>query len=607
MAVNGMKPRSARGWKPEKQPLTVRPLDIPDSPAFQDRAAERASLETSLVSGEAWDVVRDSTLPEMYVDDHYREIRQSMENVALAGKRVGAVNVAHDLERRGLLEQIGGPEFLQAMVEQIPDVWNCEGHCSKIAECWRRRRANLTAVEMVEKSADPMSDITAVEQALGIGDSFSAGKLFPVVTAKELCDSEHDLEYLIDGMLVRGQNCILAGPKKTLKTNLAIALALRLAVGGYLFRGERWTRYHVPKPVRVAIMSGESGAATIKETAMREARSMGWGLDQIDGLLFCFSIPNLSSPEHLQALRQFVKENKIEVLFLDPAYLMLPVGDAAGNLFIVGGLLMELNKLSQETGLTVVLLHHLRKQIIDPSKPPELEDIAWAGFQEFARQWILIGRRTPYNPERGGHHELWMNLGGSAGHSGLIGLDIDEGTRQDEGGRIWQVNAITAEEARYRAAEEAEERKQGKKDRQFDATRASNREKVLAVLQKYPEGETKNRLAVDSRLNWKNLAVALEELQDEGTVEACEFSRDGETGGRKCKGFRISPTVRQTESDTLSVGEGSSPTDNPPSIRGGCRSRTELPLGGYEIDLGELSDSTGDRCANGEPASGRDF
>jgi hypothetical protein len=46
------------------------------------------------------------------------------------------------------------------------------------------------------------------------------------------------------------------------------------------------------------------------------------------------------------------------------------------------------------------LLHHLRKRGKGDHSfdPPELDELSWAGFGEFARQWWLIGRREGYEP-----------------------------------------------------------------------------------------------------------------------------------------------------------------------------------------------------------------
>ena len=93
----------------------------------------------------------------------------------------------------------------------------------------------------------------------------------------------------------------------------------------------------------------------------------------------------------------------------------------------MGAKLSGLTKLGQETGCTIILCHHTRKNQKGPMdlfEPAELEDIAWAGFPEWARQWLLLSRRRKYDPEQGGHHELWLNVGGSAGHSGLWGVKL---------------------------------------------------------------------------------------------------------------------------------------------------------------------------------------
>jgi hypothetical protein len=83
-----------------------------------------------------------------------------------------------------------------------------------------------------------------------------------------------------------------------------------------------------------------------------------------------------------------------------------------------------------DSGVTLILVHHNRKAVSKSKEPPQLEDMAMAGFSEFARQWWLIGRREKFRP--GYPHELWLNAGGSAGHSGLYRVDIDEGNPKEK-------------------------------------------------------------------------------------------------------------------------------------------------------------------------------
>jgi hypothetical protein len=345
---------------------------------------------------------------------------------------------------------------------------------------------------------------------------------FVAITSMELAAAKYELNYLIDGILVQGQPGVLAGPKKTLKTNISVDLAIALARGGYFLN-----RFAVAKPTRVGVMSGESGAATIQETARRVAASKGFSLEDCENAFWCFDVPQLGNVLHTDALRAFIDRHALEVLILDPTYLMMmSIGDDAGNLFVVGSVLKSLTDLAQQTGITPLLCHHLKKGVADPYEPAELENIAWAGFQEFVRQWILLNRRVRYDPDRGGHHELWMSVGGSAGHSGIWGVNIDEGTRQANGGRYWEVELLTPRDAYDERESHHAEVEETRKQRQQQVRDDRNRDAVLRALRQYPDGETPRVLRESAGIGARSIQALLDQLVDEGLIVACTVQKN---------------------------------------------------------------------------------
>lgn len=356
---------------------------------------------------------------------------------------------------------------------------------------------------------------------------------FTAITSNELSRSEFTLEYLIEGILVRGQPAVIAGPKKTLKTTIAIDLALSLGHAG-LFLG----RFNVPEAVRVGVMSGESGAATIQETARRIGWAKHWSLEYFENVVWSFDVPQLNVVMDIASLKQFILNYELEVLILDPTYLMmLSLGQDASNLFVVGSYLKAIGDLAQETGCTPILCHHLKKSVAEPYEPAELENIAWAGFQEFVRQWILLNRRVKYDPDNGGHHELWMSVGGSAGHSGLWGMNIDEGTRELETGRFWEVEVISAKSAYAQRSQVEEESNAERKKQQQETRDEKQRSAILDALKLYPSGETIRVIRELAGISGAVASRLLAKLVTEGLVEECEVEKNHrpERGFKLCK------------------------------------------------------------------------
>jgi hypothetical protein len=348
----------------------------------------------------------------------------------------------------------------------------------------------------------------AIEQAEVIGkdkDNKTTGKIhFDQLTCAELVRADLKIEYLVNGLLVAGQPCIVAGPKKSLKTSLMLELSLSLACGGH-FLG----KFKVAKPIRVGLMTGESGLATVQETIRRICAAACYDPTKIDNLIITDRVPRFGNDAYDAALQEFITSNKLAVVTIDPAYMAMDGGDA-GNLFVQGATLRSVNEICQKANCTLILVHHTRKNLTEPYGQPELEDIAWAGFQEFARQWLLINRREKYKPGTGSH-KLWLSIGGTAGHGSLWGLDIEEGVAPS---RFWNVSVLSPAGVQEALQSVKNQVKTERQEKQLGVDRMA----IMQVMGEYPGGETKTAIREKTKISGSRFNRALENLVDDGTV-----------------------------------------------------------------------------------------
>lgn len=375
------------------------------------------------------------------------------------------------------------------------------------------------------------------------------------ITAAQLASTDWTQSYLVTDMLTELEVCIMAGAKKAMKTNTLCDLAISLATATP-FLG----RFSVPEQKMVGFISGESGGKTLAETLSRVCDSKNIAGDPlelrfIDKFILSMRMPQIEAPAHMMELARWIQEHGVQVLLLDPAYLCIS-GEDSGNLMAQGAKLRRVADVCNEAGVTLVLAHHTKKNTgRENYDVPELEDIAWAGFAEFARQWLLIGRRERYEPGTGSHR-LWFNYGGSAGHSGLWGLDIEEGIPSDDGGRRWEVDVLSAQDARDAATQDKEDEKASKLEERFIECRRRVHEAVKAGP------ETITQLRVMTGVKAAEFSDVISCLLKDQLIETCELKKGN---GQTYEGYRTftQNTQNGTQNSVLAGVTSTHPVQGP--------------------------------------------
>lgn len=317
--------------------------------------------------------------------------------------------------------------FAEYANERSSPAWDEDGD-QGYRRKWETALSTASATGDVElpSGVDDFDDI--IEEAIAAKPD--AGKPLPLVFSDaDLLAYTQETKYLITNALAENQPFVIGGSKKTLKTSIAADMAISLA-SGTRFLG----RFDVPNPVSTVIVSGETGPTGLRSLRKRIGAARGDAFNKGLPLLhWSVSLPRLGNATSVRNLIQELVARKAKVLILDPAYLCLP-GDRASNLFGMGDLLRSLGDPLAKLGVTMVMLHHSKKGAGDSF---DLNDLAYSGFAEYFRQWLLIKRRGDYSA---GTSSLRISIGGSEGHGGEFDLTIAEGTRVDERDtRKWDV------------------------------------------------------------------------------------------------------------------------------------------------------------------------
>lgn len=339
-------------------------------------------------------------------------------------------------------------------------------------------------------------------------------RMFTRVSAADLAAAPPKMTWAAQGLLIDPTYGVIAGEQKTLKTYLAMFIALGIASGEPVL-----DEFVVPKARPVHLYVGEGGRVPFQRRLQRVAQALDLDLAKLN-LSASFETAPILSDEFKATLARDLNDFGSDALFiLDPLYAFHGSEVDAGNLYKRGAMLTAFSGPVSEAGASALIVDHFTKT----GNGTDLNRIQQAGVQQWADSWLLMRHRRAADVEQGQF---------------FLGLDV--GSRQ-WGGMPWSldlsVGRLDADSGEHDGAVTWELRKghEGHDGGTSKAGQAS--EKALQFLSSRlrddPWQHTQSELEDLCGGNSKAFRDAFDAMKKEGLVVSCNVRRIRDGGSRR--------------------------------------------------------------------------
>ncbi len=175
-----------------------------------------------------------------------------------------------------------------------------------------------------------------------------------VVRVADIVIEENPQRWLIDQLWGASSVGVIGGAPKCSKTWLALDMSLSVATGTACLN-----RYEVPQPGPVLVYLAEDSLAIVRERVEGIARHRGLQLDSVPLHVITAPVLRLDRDPHRTQLRETARRLRPRLLLLDPLVRLHGIDENhAGE---VAELLAYFRSLQRELDLSVILVHHTRK------------------------------------------------------------------------------------------------------------------------------------------------------------------------------------------------------------------------------------------------------
>lgn len=171
-------------------------LDLAGTLPPQNLEAERSVLGSLLFSSEAFDEVIQHIQSRCFYTDAHRRIFQCIHDMYEKGVRaLDVVTLAHELQKQGDFEEIGGAAYLNEIMGSVPHAAHAEYYAKIVRDAWLQRSLIEACTDSLREAYHGTED---VEEILAKAEK----RIFGIVEQQENID-KIDISNILDATFQR--------------------------------------------------------------------------------------------------------------------------------------------------------------------------------------------------------------------------------------------------------------------------------------------------------------------------------------------------------------------------------------------------------------------
>lgn len=338
-------------WPPEEE---IQGTNLPTAPIVpHSREAEEATIGAVLIDPGSYPELAAILKPADFYIRRHGWIWQAFEHLTERGDPLDFLTISGELTRMGQLDEIGGPSYLTALLNQVPSSLNAATYARKVKDAASKRGMLAAANEIATLAYNPrVTSEEATARALeAIQENAGSTQEITLRTDADALEPHPPRQWVVENLIMEKTLTILYADAGSKKTYICLALAESVC------HGLPWLAY-TTHPAPVLYLDEENGEDEIDDR-----------LKQVLGGLICLPSQRfyyvsyagllLDNPADCLRIKALIERTGAKLVIFDSLQDFM-VGDENSKQD-TQPIFTALKKLTNQTGAAILAQHHAGK------------------------------------------------------------------------------------------------------------------------------------------------------------------------------------------------------------------------------------------------------